>query len=539
MPETSDRIAELRRELESNPASRQFYQLGELLRRDGRAAEAMAVLRAGLVHQPRYVAAWVSLGRACLDRTMPRDAAKALHEALELDAHNPVAWRLLGEARLAEGDRFGALDAMQHALQLAPGDEVLRAAVDSLASETWPPAAPAAPEPAPVVSPAEQAAGPAPEVAVTVAAEPAPAAVAAPPVAASTHVVTAPPVAASAALAPLVATPEPARAVAPPPPEPFGDVAPPALAAALPPVAGLFEDPFRVPPPEAVTAAAAADVFALPVEAASFMDEPFGVAAAPVPVQPPSLIDRVEPAGSMARAAAVEAWPGEAAPTLPAPAEAAIVPPFAEPEPESIGGETEPAFAAATPEAAAVVPEPATPVAAEPLVPSEELLPPPAADFESTSAFAASPVESPSGEAVAPFAVEAPPATLERYAAEPAFVPTPDEPETAGQIPAESVAPPPLDDARARAAAALRPTLTLARLHLQQQDFAAAIAILERVVVSDPENQEARDLLDLVHDMMAPLPGELPSLSARERKIAALQGWLASLTLGQERMMGR
>jgi cytochrome c-type biogenesis protein CcmH/NrfG len=146
MPETSDRIAELRRELESNPGSRQFYQLGELLRRAGRAAEATSVLRAGLGHHPRYVAAWVSLGRACLDRSLPRDAATALHEALELDPHNPVAWRLLGEARLGDADRFGALDAMQHALQLAPGDEVLRAAVEALSSETWPPVAARQPE---------------------------------------------------------------------------------------------------------------------------------------------------------------------------------------------------------------------------------------------------------------------------------------------------------------------------------------------------------------------------------------------------------
>ena len=66
--------------------------------------------------------------------------------------------------------------------------------------------------------------------------------------------------------------------------------------------------------------------------------------------------------------------------------------------------------------------------------------------------------------------------------------------------------------------------------------FPAAIAILERLVTADPSNQEARDLLELVHDMMAPLPGELPLASVRERKIAALQGWLASLSLGQERV---
>jgi hypothetical protein len=40
MSESARRIAELQRELAGNPAARQFYQLGELLRRDGKGAEA-------------------------------------------------------------------------------------------------------------------------------------------------------------------------------------------------------------------------------------------------------------------------------------------------------------------------------------------------------------------------------------------------------------------------------------------------------------------------------------------------------------------
>jgi hypothetical protein len=38
MTESARRIAELQRELAANPASRQFYQLGELLRREGERA---------------------------------------------------------------------------------------------------------------------------------------------------------------------------------------------------------------------------------------------------------------------------------------------------------------------------------------------------------------------------------------------------------------------------------------------------------------------------------------------------------------------
>ncbi len=452
MPEMSERIAELRRELESNPLSRQFYQLGELLRRDGRAAEAITVLRGGLGHHPRYVAAWVSLGRACLDRTEPKAAADALHEALELDAQNPVAWRLLGEARLGGGDRFGALDAMQHALQLAPGDEVLRAAVDALASETWPP------EPAPVSTKAAALEATQP---LAVAA-PRPAAPAEPPVTAAAVLAVVPPLPASLVEAkrghpPAAAAPAAVSTLAAPAP--------------LAPLALDLGDPFALPMAE-VAVEASADVFAVAGEASSFADEPFGVGA---PAAAPAFLAEYAP-------------PTEGVSTPHA--TAAGLEPFA--ERIAAAAPSVDAFAAAPPAAAPLA------EAAQVTAPIAELLeePPP------RSLPSSAPLES------AP-------------AIEELVRPAPAEP---------TVSP------REAAAAAARPTLTLARLHLQQQDFPAAITIPQRLVTSDTDNQEARDLLELVHDMMAPLPGELPLASVRERKIAALQGWLASLTLGQERV---
>jgi hypothetical protein len=78
-------------------------------------------------------------------------------------------------------------------------------------------------------------------------------------------------------------------------------------------------------------------------------------------------------------------------------------------------------------------------------------------------------------------------------------------------------------------------SLTLARLYVQQQALSEAVLVLERLLEREPGNVEARDLLVLVRDMMEPLPAAPPPLSRRERKIAALQRWLASLTLGRER----
>jgi hypothetical protein len=79
------------------------------------------------------------------------------------------------------------------------------------------------------------------------------------------------------------------------------------------------------------------------------------------------------------------------------------------------------------------------------------------------------------------------------------------------------------------------PSVALARLYLQQQAPDEAVRALERLLEREPENAEAAGLLALVRDMMMPLPAAPPPLSSRERKIAALQRWLASLTLGWER----
>ena len=51
------RIERLRYQLREDPSSRVFLRLAELLQADGQAAEAVAVLRAGLEHHTRELAA--------------------------------------------------------------------------------------------------------------------------------------------------------------------------------------------------------------------------------------------------------------------------------------------------------------------------------------------------------------------------------------------------------------------------------------------------------------------------------------------------
>ena len=474
MIENTRRIAELRRELAANPGSRQFYQLGELLRRDGHPAEAAEVLRAGLAHHSRYVAAWVAFGRACLEAGASAEAVTGLREALTLDAENPVAWRLLGEAYLALGEHLPALEAMTRCLELVPGDEVLQAAVEALSSATWPGQAAARSEPAAATA-IPPAAGVAP-----LGGEPAPVepAVEAPPVAPFEPPAVALPV---AALPVMLAAAEPS-AVSPPAPEVIPELA------FAPPV-----EPLPVPPPPL---AVAGDVVFGEAESASVTEEPF---AGTEPLH------------------AGEVFPGPAV-------AAAAGAPFAEapiaamPEPD-----VEPAAVAGDPFAPS---EPAAPAAADLQAPAWAV---PVVEPEvglGTAAYA----EPPKAFEFEPEAVE-PAAGSGAVDADLFTVPEADQAPallravldaSAGEAPGHEPAPQPA-------------SLTLARLYVQQQALGEAVGVLERLLEREPDNVEASDLLALVRDMMAPLPEAPPPLAPRERKIAALQRWLAGLTLGEER----
>ncbi|MCK5375710.1 MAG: tetratricopeptide repeat protein [Acidobacteria bacterium] len=119
------RIEQLRYQLREDPSSRLFFQLGELLRKEGRPGDAVKILHEGLEKHPRYVAAWVSLGRALLTLGDHDEAEKALERALELDPENGVAARVVGEAAIARGDWLRAVKALKLARGLSPRDRAL------------------------------------------------------------------------------------------------------------------------------------------------------------------------------------------------------------------------------------------------------------------------------------------------------------------------------------------------------------------------------------------------------------------------------
>jgi len=119
------RLEQLRFELRDDPSSRSFFKLGEHLRREGELDEAIEVLQTGLAHHPRYVAAWVSLGRALLAAGHGAEAATALDTALELDPGNAVAARAAGEAAVVNEEWVKAVKNLKLARGLAPQDDSL------------------------------------------------------------------------------------------------------------------------------------------------------------------------------------------------------------------------------------------------------------------------------------------------------------------------------------------------------------------------------------------------------------------------------
>lgn len=159
---SNQRIDDLRRRLEREPASRLFAQLAEELRKEGELEEAIQVCRRGLERHPSYPSAHMTLGRALLD-TGDLEAARAEFEAaLKGAPDNILASRMLGECLEGLGDARGALDRYQKTLLLAPGEQTIIGRVEELQARLagGPPGAPA-------VAPAGAVPGPKPAPAPT------------------------------------------------------------------------------------------------------------------------------------------------------------------------------------------------------------------------------------------------------------------------------------------------------------------------------------------------------------------------------------
>ena len=143
---TDDRILELRRRVQSDPASLAFAQLAEELRRQGANDEAVSVCRAGLVHHPDNLTARVTLGRALIELDALDEAFAELTFVLDAAPGNLPAIRALAEIYQRRGMMSEALVHYRRALQLAQHDTDLEHTVGEMQPQV-PPQPKAAPPP--------------------------------------------------------------------------------------------------------------------------------------------------------------------------------------------------------------------------------------------------------------------------------------------------------------------------------------------------------------------------------------------------------
>lgn len=116
------RIEELKRRVQSDPASIAFAALAEEYRRAGQFDEAINTCKAGLQRHPAYLSAHVTLGRALIEVNRFDEAREELEYVLKVAPENLAAIRALAEIH----DRSAAGTQEQH--HKAEPDTAARAA---------------------------------------------------------------------------------------------------------------------------------------------------------------------------------------------------------------------------------------------------------------------------------------------------------------------------------------------------------------------------------------------------------------------------
>jgi len=156
----SPRIEELKRRVESDPASIAFAALAEEYRRAGRHDEAIATCRHGLQRHPSYISAHVTLGRALLEVGDFDESKRELELVLRVAPENLAAIRGLAEIhdRRDQGKQAAEFSATDFAEMTAPAT-LAPAEEDARRDEPEPPRAalPQAPPRIPVVTQASVA----------------------------------------------------------------------------------------------------------------------------------------------------------------------------------------------------------------------------------------------------------------------------------------------------------------------------------------------------------------------------------------------
>ncbi|HEY0811235.1 MAG TPA: tetratricopeptide repeat protein [Longimicrobiales bacterium] len=149
MPESNrDEIAKLEALYATNPAGRVFTHLAEAYRKAGEYDRARTILEQGLEKHPAYASAHVVFGRVLMDLNKSDQAVEAFRKVLQLDPHNLVALRSLGDLAREAGRNAEAMGYFEELRHLDPSnDEIGRIITELLATPGFHAAEP--PEPLP------------------------------------------------------------------------------------------------------------------------------------------------------------------------------------------------------------------------------------------------------------------------------------------------------------------------------------------------------------------------------------------------------
>jgi tetratricopeptide (TPR) repeat protein len=128
----NQRIEDLRRRVERDPASIAFAQLAEEYRRAKQFREAVDICRAGLEQHPGYLSARVTLGRALVELNQLEAAQVQFEQVLHTAPENLAAIRGLAQIHHRRGSLADALTHYRAALLLARNDPDLQKMVAEL-----------------------------------------------------------------------------------------------------------------------------------------------------------------------------------------------------------------------------------------------------------------------------------------------------------------------------------------------------------------------------------------------------------------------
>ncbi|MEX0856020.1 MAG: tetratricopeptide repeat protein [Gemmatimonadota bacterium] len=109
-----------------DPEGRAFAPLAEAYRKMGELDEALALVQDGLGRLPDFTSGHLVASRIARDRGEPVASREHLDRVVALDPHNSVALVERATALISDGDSEGGLLDLRAALELEPGNAVLR-----------------------------------------------------------------------------------------------------------------------------------------------------------------------------------------------------------------------------------------------------------------------------------------------------------------------------------------------------------------------------------------------------------------------------